>query len=683
MNGRICTALTLAVSTTVLVACGGSGDGFDGGERLTLTAKRTPAAQLRLKEVASCADWRTFAAESFVERAISPIYFYAEDGAVPVAADAGGEAAAPDFTETNTQEVGVDEADLIETDGARGLIFAMHRQTASVRVIDAMPAALSHEVGRIDLGDSVYLHGQYLDTTTQRLTTVVADTIGTRLDFYDVSDAAAPARIGQYRVDGYYISSRRIDSRIHLVAGHYFTGLDGLYSDDAFTSRVSAWFEAESEGDSERADELREELVALAQSEADAAPLADLVPNVASGVGSAFTPMACDDLYRPDVATAMATLTISSVDTDGGNNAAIGTVNNAWMVYASADNLYLAQTSNGWFFAPFQVDQTAVQRFEISDSGAAVPRGAGAVDGWLLNRYSMSEFDGHLRLATSRADSCGSVNPNEACPAEASVPTNDVTVLRLDDDALTQVGNVTGFGNDERVFSARFVGDVGYVVTFQQIDPLFTFDLSDPADPTLLGEVEIPGFSSYIHPVSDDVLLTIGREGGEGGVGTGNAFQLQLFDVSDLTNPARIAAATPAIEPDDYAYSLAEYEPLAFTYAPSTDTTGLLSIPAYIGSPSESRAFSGFITWNIDTAGTITEDLRVDHKQTGGGDACPPTAEGDEGGCTSFAPIHYNEPLRSVIATDATSQTLYTLSDTFLIVTDVATGSELATLEFE
>ena len=682
MNQQTMTIWALVAATTLLAACGGSGGGEAGSE---LIAKRTPSAQLQLKAVSSCADWRGFAAESFVERALSPVYYYVDGGPVPVAAegDATGGASAPDFTDTNTQEVGVDEADLIETDSARGIIYALHRETGSVRVIDAVPAAASHEVGRIDLGASAYLYGQYLDPVAQRLTTVVGDSVGTRLDFYDVSDAAQPAHLGQYRVDGYYLSSRRIGTRIHLIASHYFTGLDALYSSEAFNSGVNAWFEAEAAGDAERADEQRAELLALAQAEANNAPLAELVPNTATAVDAPLTPMDCAALYRPEVATAMATLTMTSIDMDGSNAAAIGAVNNAWIVYASADNLYLAQTSNGWFFAPFQVDQTLVHRFEISDSGPAVPKGAGVVDGWLLNRYAMSESGGHLRLATSRSDSCNSVNPNETCPAEASVPTNDVTVLRLDDNALTQVGHVTGFGNDERVFSARFVGDVGYVVTFRQTDPLFTFDLSDPTDPILLGEVEIPGFSSYIHPISDDVLLTIGREGGEGGVGTGNAFQLQLFDVSDLTNPTRIAAATPAIEPDDYAYSLAEYEPLAFTYAPATDTTGLLSIPAQIGSPAESRAFSGFITWDIDTAGVITEQLHVDHKQTGGGDACPPVADGSEGGCTSFAPVYYNAPLRSVIATDATSQTLYTLSDAFLIVTDAATGSELATLEFE
>ena len=125
----------------------------------------------------------------------------------------------------------------------------------------------------------------------------------------------------------------------------------------------------------------------------------------------------------------------------------------------------------------------------------------------------------------------------------------------------------------------------------------------------------------------------------------------------------------------------AEHEPLAFTYAPSTDTAGLLSIPAQIGSPSESRAFSGFMTWRIDTAGLIEEALRIDHKQTGGGDSCPPTADGGEGGCTSFAPVFYNQPLRSAIATGLLQQTVYTLSDAFLVVTDADAGSELARID--
>lgn len=679
--------LSAALTGALLAACGGSGGGVTGDAINTLVAQRTPASALKLVASGDCADWRAYAADSFVAQALSPVYAAASGGGNAGGIPAADGAAAPEFTDTNTQEAGVDEADLIETDTDRGLLYVVHRATASVRIIDAVPAANTREVGRINLGDEQSIVGLYLDRANQRLA-VVSTGFGegrgvTHADFYSVAVAAAPMRIGQYRVDGYPISSRRIGSRVHLVASHYFRGLDGLYGNNAFTNRVTAWFDAQGEGDTARAESLRDELVALARQAADDADIATLVPNTASGVAADLAPMDCDALFHPEVDSVMATVTISSVDTNGANAATIGTVNNAWMVYGSADNLYLAQTSGGWFFSPFQVDQTAIYRFEISDTGPAVPRGAGAVEGWLLNSYAMSEFDGHLRVATSRLDACRSVNPQQACPDDGGIRTNDVAVLRLDDDALTPVGRVTGFGNDERIFSARFMGDVGYVVTFRQIDPLFTFDLSDPTDPTVLGDVEIPGFSSYIHPLSDDVLLTIGRAGGEGGVGVGNAFQLQLFDVSDLTNPTRIAASTPAIDPDDHAYSVAEHEPLAFTYAPDADaTTGLLSVPAQIGSPSESRAFSGFITWRVDTAGVLTEDLRIDHKQTGnGGGGCPPNAGGTA--CSDFAPVIYNAPLRSAIATAGGEQTLYTVSDAFLKVTDADSGAELASIAFD
>lgn len=674
----ITVAATLAAGLT---ACGGSGGGTSPLDAV-LKAQRTPGSALTLKTATSCAAWRDYAARSFVEQAISPVYAvgFGTGEDVAAAPTAGADANAPRFTDTNTQEAGVDEADLLETDSDRGLLYVVHRATNSVRIIDAVPAADTREIGRIDLPGDGYVIGLYLDTDNQRLTTVVGTSEGTWLDFHDVSDSATPSLLDSYRVDGYYLASRGIGTRIHLIASHFFTGLNDLYTQSEFTSAVNAWFQAQSEGDTDRADRIKDDLIDLADAAADSATLASLLPNTAAGTDAALQPVPCEAMHHPDVATAMATLSISSVDNDGSDAAAIGTVNNAWMVYASADNLYLAQTSNGWFFAPFQVDQTAVYRYAISDTGPAQPKGAGVADGWLLNRYAMSEHAGHLRLATSREDTCQSVNPEQPCPDTAPVRTNDVTVLRLDDTALTQVGRVTDFGNDERIFSARFVGDVGYVVTFEQIDPLFTFDLSDPTNPTLLGEVEIPGFSTYIQPITTDRLLTIGRVGGEGGVGTGNAFQLQLFDVSDLRNPTRIAATVPAIEPDDWAFSVAEYEPLAFTYAPASATTGLLSIPAQIGSPSESRAFSGFITWDIDTAGTITEDLRIDHKQTDGGDPCPPNGETGQADCASFAPIRYNTPLRSAIAMGSGATTVYTLSDAFLVVTDADSGANLATL---
>ena len=113
-----------------------------------------------------------------------------------------------------------------------------------------------------------------------------------------------------------------------------------------------------------------------------------------------------------------------------------------------------------------------------------------------------------------------------------------VTTLGERDGALVQLGRVGGLGKGERVYAVRFVGDTGYVVTFRQVDPLYTLDLSPPSRPAVLGELKIRGYSAYLHPLGDDLLLGVGQDATEEGRVLGT--QLSLFDVSDLRRPVRI-----------------------------------------------------------------------------------------------------------------------------------------------
>jgi len=142
----------------------------------------------------------------------------------------------------------------------------------------------------------------------------------------------------------------------------------------------------------------------------------------------------------------------------------------------------------------------------------------GAVPGAPLNQFSMSEHDGHLRIATT---------VGERRVLGDADSENDLYVLDTED--LSRTGAVTGMGKTERIYSVRFVGDTGYIVTFRRIDPFHVVDLSDPSNPTLQGELKLPGFSSYLHPLSDEKVLGIGEEDGE--------VKAVVFDVSDPTDP--------------------------------------------------------------------------------------------------------------------------------------------------
>lgn len=137
------------------------------------------------------------------------------------------------------------------------------------------------------------------------------------------------------------------------------------------------------------------------------------------------------------------------------------------------------------------------------------------VPGHLLNQFSMDEYDGYLRLASTIGDRWGMVEQE-----------NDVYVLDMD---LDVVGSIEGLGLTEQIYAARFVGPRGYLVTFRQIDPFYVLDLADPRDPEMVGELKIPGFSSYLEPLSDDLVLGVGREGSQ--------VKVSLFDVSDPSSP--------------------------------------------------------------------------------------------------------------------------------------------------
>ncbi|HEV7897021.1 MAG TPA: beta-propeller domain-containing protein, partial [Planosporangium sp.] len=227
-------------------------------------------------------------------------------------------------------------------------------------------------------------------------------------------------------------------------------------------------------------------------------------------------------------------------------------------VYANGPSLYVA-TDSRWRTGPMlrrggqairTDEQTEVYKFDISASGRPRYVAGGAVPGWLINQYAMSEWDGRLRMATTFRQQTES----------------SVYVL---DGSLRQVGHVGGLGKGERIHSVRFVGTTGYVVTFRQTDPLYVVDLRDAAQPRVTGELKINGYSAYLHPAGNGRLIGVGQDADDSG--RRNGLQVSLFDVADPTRPTRVAQyAVPG------GYTDAELDPHAFLYWP---TTGLLVVP--------------------------------------------------------------------------------------------------------
>jgi len=225
-----------------------------------------------------------------------------------------------------------------------------------------------------------------------------------------------------------------------------------------------------------------------------------------------------------------------------------------------------------------------VHRIELTGDGTRYS-GSGSVPGEVLDQYSLSERNGDLRIVTTTTDpvpttsdpvpttatdpapapdmTSGPIGILPAPPVTAAPPTEGrLTVLRPGPDGtLAEVGHVDDLGLGERVQSVRFTGDTAYVVTFRQVDPLFAIDVSDPTAPRVLGELKIPGFSEYLHPLGDGLLLGVGVDADDRGVTTGA--KVSLFDVSD---PARPVETSVLSYPD--ASSRLRGDPLAFTWDP-------------------------------------------------------------------------------------------------------------------
>jgi uncharacterized secreted protein with C-terminal beta-propeller domain len=266
----------------------------------------------------------------------------------------------------------------------------------------------------------------------------------------------------------------------------------------------------------------------------------------------------------PDTYSGTSLLTVATFDLSA---AALGTGDpvsiaaDGGIVYANGPSLYVANDQR-WrtYYSPtakrvgavVQVPQRT-QLFKFAIAGAAKPRyvAAGEVPGWLLNQYSMSEWDGRLRVATTADDA------------------SSVYVLEQRGGGLVEAGHVGGLGKGEKIHSVRFIGTAGYVVTFRQTDPLYTLDLSDPSAPKAVGELKITGYSAYLHPAGDGRLIGVGQEANEKGRVQG--LQVSLFDVRNPAAPARLSQfQVPGTS------SAAEWDPHAFLYWPAT---GLLVLP--------------------------------------------------------------------------------------------------------
>ena len=284
---------------------------------------------------------------------------------------------------------------------------------------------------------------------------------------------------------------------------------------------------------------------------------------------------------------------------------------------------------------------TEIHKFDISDPRTTEYLASGSVDGYLLNQFAMDEHEGVLRVASTTTPWGWGSGPDSE---------SRVTILGQEGDGLVEVGRVVGLGETEQIYSVRFLGDVGYVVTFRQTDPLYTIDLSNPRAPKLVGELKIPGYSAYLHPLGEGLLMGVGQDATEEGQVLGS--QVSVFDVSDPTDPVRLDTFTLS----EGSNSEVEYDHHAFLY---WDGLAIIPIQQYWWQEDKEGGFVGAVALRLDADGDLTDLGTITHP---GGDDWDWQAQ----------------IRRSVVIGDS----VYTVSSKGIMKSRLADMSELAWLDF-
>lgn len=504
---------------------------------------------------------------SYQERALELVGPWGWEGGWPFplaqtevfAARASGDAAAAgpapraatsSATGTNVQEAGVDEPDVVKTDGS-----LLVRVDGTTLVVHDVTGDAPEEVGRLALprmdeaeillaGDTVVAIGAAPAGRRDAPRTAVVTV--------DVSDPAAPKVVAESEITARLVTARQHGDVVRVVVVNDLPALN-------FTQpRNQA-----------RAQRRNEDLVR-------ATTLEDWLPTIIdtgdSGDDSdgGQLAVACDDVAVPTDTAPLGTVTTLAFTADAARertSVAVATATD--LAYFSPDRLTLATASAGWSwparggFAPDE-DEGRTHLFSFALAGTSTSFVAsGTVDGSLRDRWSMDSADGVLRVAVGETVATGHFN--------------SVVTLAESDGRLVEAGRVDHLGVGEEIKAVRWFDDLAFVVTFRQVDPLYAVDLTDPSAPTLLGELKIPGFSEYLHPVGPHRLVGVGQHARRDGLVVGA--QVALFGVRDLTRPVRLDTVTYARGSQAGAAS----DPRQFTWLPGRRTALTVVTDGWVG----------------------------------------------------------------------------------------------------
>ena len=443
------------------------------------------------------------------------------------AAESGG---TPEYSTTNIQVEGVDEADIVKNDEE----FLYLVSGSTVYILAAYPPETATILSKIETKDAIvgifvnedklvvfqnyYGPDIYGPEIAFRTYLPYYGSAKTTITIYDISDRSTPMVEREVTVDGHYMTSRMMGDYVYVVANNPVYLVNDTVN----------------------------------------------LPEIRSGNSTMLVdPTNIYHTELPDYYHYFTNIiVIDLTDAEQVPKSESYLLGATSCVYVSRENIYLVSYG------------TNIHRISVKD-GDITHTASGSVAGYVLNQFSMDEYNGYFRIATTTGN-WGATTFNH---------------LYILDSNLNIVGKVEDLAQGERIYSARFMGDKGFIVTFRQIDPLFVIDLSNPTNPQVLGYLKIPGVSDYLHPYDENHLIGIGRDATDEGRITG--MKLSLFDITDVSNPTEISKY---IIGEQGTYSEALYDHKAFLFSKSKQ---LLVIPIQLSEDGKWNVWQGAYVFTV------------------------------------------------------------------------------------
>ena len=476
-----------------------------------------------------------------------------------------------DYSTTNTQVANVDEADIVKTDGEyiyyvlNGNLYIVKADNleivSNIKIRENKETFTISEIylkdNKVVLLGNGHMLGEPTTQTNEEDPFLVQKVYlnpmqSAKAIVYNIEDKKAPQKEREVALEGNYLDSRMVGDNLYLISRKY-----AYFYGDMIDNTILPAME-------------------------DSLCKTETIRRVD-----------CTDIVYFAGTEDTSFMMIGGFDINGNEEVCIETFFGAGdTVYANENNLYLTQTIWGDNY------KTAIYKFGLEESKIKL-LAKGEVEGQLNNQFSMDEYEGNLRVATT-SNIIEEPERTEKISGDVIMTTiakrkttNNLFIL---DENLKEIGKIENLAEDEKIYSVRFIGKIGYIVTFKEIDPLFVIDLSDPTNPVVRGELKIPGYSSYLHPYDENHIIGIGyntKENDFGGI-TNTTMKMSMFDVSNLENPKEIFSVDIGT---DYSSSEITYNHKALFYKKAEN---LIGFPVNYNSNNYRNNQNGFIIFRIN-----------------------------------------------------------------------------------